>query len=544
MMIETRVSSAEQPSRPSLFGSHRVLLGGIVVLAIVLAIYALRFVTAVQPGVSHDDAEYLVLAESFATGQPYRLINYPDAPLETTWPPGYPLLILTIPWLLVGPDITLLRILNVLLAGASALVGYRLLRTFADHWIALAAVLLFVLNPRLVGLATLTMSDVAFTFFVLAFLLVFSQTDAGRLPPALGLILSIMLLAAAILIRYWGVAFLGAAVLYLVLRREYRKALAIGAGTLIALSPFLLFLRSQVSTTPDPSFFAISALDRARDFSNFATSLVAYWKATPLVLIPVLGPSAEETLAGLGLAWSIGLIHSIVLLIVGVGFVVSFPRQRFVALAVLCYALLLFLLTGRIDGTAQIFDEPRYLTPVLILLYAYLLLGVQVVAQKVMGKRAAARVAIVLAVALGAVLLLRNIQQSRGTFPVADLSAGAIWAQANTSEDAAFMTPDPVSRYIHLRRYTTPFPTASSDPAAFWTALSRWRVEYVMLAPPLTINRVPNIEQQPDPWIEAHVLPIVTENPRCFTQVFSDDASRTHIYQVIRSCPELKTANE
>jgi len=60
-----------------------------------LAIYALRFQTATQPGVSHDDAEYLVLAESFATGKPYRLINYPAAPLETIWPPGYPLLVLS-----------------------------------------------------------------------------------------------------------------------------------------------------------------------------------------------------------------------------------------------------------------------------------------------------------------------------------------------------------------------------------------------------------------------------------------------------------------
>lgn len=68
-----------------------------VVVGLMLAMYALRFATAVQPGVTHDGAEYLVLAESFATGRPYRLINYPDAPLETVWPPGYPLIFLTLP---------------------------------------------------------------------------------------------------------------------------------------------------------------------------------------------------------------------------------------------------------------------------------------------------------------------------------------------------------------------------------------------------------------------------------------------------------------
>ena len=540
-MDNSQATPAPKSSRSPFLKNHWAILGIILCVGLVLAVYALRFVTAVQPGVSHDDAEYLVLAESFATGRPYHLINYPSAPLETVWPPGYPLLILTLPWLLVGPDVTLLRALNVLLAAACAVVGYRLLRTFLNRPIALGAVLLFVLSPRLVGLATLTVSDIAFTLFVLAFLLTFSEMQSGKLRPRLGLVLSVLLLAAAILIRYWGVAFLGAATLYLILRKDYRRAVAIGGGTLLMLSPFVYFLSSQASTASD-SFFAVSALGRASDFSNIVTSLITYWKAAPLVLVPLLGPAVEAKLAGLGLAWSIDLIHSLLLLIIGIGFVVCFARQRFLALAVLSYMALLLLLTGHIDGTAQFFDEPRYLVPILLFLYVYLLLGIQTVAQKVVGNSIAARVATGCAVALAAILVLRNIQQSQVTFPVADLSAGAAWAQASTDDDAVFMTPDPVSRYIYLRRHTISYPESLDNTTAFWTSLARWNVRYVMLAPPLTIKRVPNVDRQPDPKIDLQVLPAIQENPECFMLAFTDDASRTHIYEVLLSCPELKTA--
>jgi len=507
------------------------ILGIIFCAAVVLSIYGLRFVTAVQPGVSHDDAEYLVLAESFATGRPYRLINYPDAPLEQVWPPGYPLIVLTLPWLLFGPNITLLRLINVLLAIAGAIVGYRLLAPWLSWSFALLAALLFALNPTWIGLATLTMSDVAFTLFVLGFLLAFSDTQAGKLRPVPGSVLSILLLAAAILIRYWGVAFLGAALLYLVVQRKFRSALAIGGGTSLLLLPYVFFLLSQAPASPD-SFFAVSTLSRAGDLSNLATSVITYWKATPLVLVPILGPAAAARLAGF--AWSIDVIHSFLLVLVGVGLVTYTIWQRFLGLAVLVYGAFLLALTGHIDGTTQIFDEPRYLAPILLFLYASLLLGAQTILRKIAGQRVAQRIVVGCAVVLVGVLVLRNIQQSRVTFPVADLSAGAEWAQTYTDPSAVFMTPDPVSRYIYLRRYTVGYPIGDED--AFWEAVRHYNVSFIMLAPPLTIARSPNVTQSPDPRVTDVLLPAIAQHPDCFVAVFRDPSRKTEIFQVADTC--------
>jgi hypothetical protein len=70
-------------------GAKIVLL--ILILASVL-LGVLRF-DSFQVGGYHDDAYYIVLAESLARGHGFRLINFPDAPIEVAFPPGWPLLL-------------------------------------------------------------------------------------------------------------------------------------------------------------------------------------------------------------------------------------------------------------------------------------------------------------------------------------------------------------------------------------------------------------------------------------------------------------------
>ena len=46
---------------------------------------------AVGPGTSYDDAKYIILAESLASGEGYQLINFPRPQIERNFPPGWPL---------------------------------------------------------------------------------------------------------------------------------------------------------------------------------------------------------------------------------------------------------------------------------------------------------------------------------------------------------------------------------------------------------------------------------------------------------------------
>ena len=61
-------------------------------LLITLFLSLLRFNT-IPVGTFFDDAHYLILAESLATGNGYNLINFPDMPPEDAFPPGWPLLL-------------------------------------------------------------------------------------------------------------------------------------------------------------------------------------------------------------------------------------------------------------------------------------------------------------------------------------------------------------------------------------------------------------------------------------------------------------------
>src|SRR6266699_2678187 len=44
-------------------------------------------------GILHDDAMYVILARSLATGQGFRYLNLPGSPPATHFPPGYPALL-------------------------------------------------------------------------------------------------------------------------------------------------------------------------------------------------------------------------------------------------------------------------------------------------------------------------------------------------------------------------------------------------------------------------------------------------------------------
>src|SRR5438132_657505 len=41
-------------------------------------------------GIVHDDAMYVILARSLATGHGFRFLNLPGMPAATHFPPGYP----------------------------------------------------------------------------------------------------------------------------------------------------------------------------------------------------------------------------------------------------------------------------------------------------------------------------------------------------------------------------------------------------------------------------------------------------------------------
>jgi hypothetical protein len=512
--------------------SFTILLALVVLAA--LALYVVRFVTAVQPGVSHDDAEYLVLAESFATGRPYRLINFPQQPFETVWPPGYPLFILAPAWLVIGPNYDLLRMTSLILAIVNIGLVYKLFRPLLSPPLLILVVALFAFNQAVAGAAGLTMSETAFFFFSLLSVILFSiwKEKPGILNWQF--LLLVFTLFAAVLVRYVGVTLVVAAFIYLVVERKYAWAVVLTLSVFVLLLPFGLFLYHLGSNTPksDSAVYIFTWLLSNLN-EQLRISLVNYWRTVPFILVPVLGPKAVSYLGAMQLAWTIDLVHSVILLFIVVGAIKSLKRREFFAFYSVCYIFLLIIITPR--ENPKIFNELRYTIPIISFLYFFLIQGLGLTVtrfSKYRPFRQPKTITLLLGIMLLTVLVLRNIQQARVEFPIVDLSVGATWVRDNTPENTVVITPDPVSRYLYLRRMTVPYPK-DRDPAFLLSMIEAQRANYLLVAPALrTRDSQPNLALSLDPYLTDVVLPVIAENPTRFSLVFYDKKFNTSVYHV------------
>lgn len=167
--------------------THVRWLSGIVVLAFALR---LALVIAVQPDPTDprrfdDTVYYDASAQALADGHGYaipRLAVDVDPSRAATgsdekvlvatarWPPGYPLILAGI-YFFFGHTLMLARLLNVVLGTATVLLVYLLGCRLADRRVGLLGAFLFALYPSHILFSTLLLTEVLFTFLLVAILL-------------------------------------------------------------------------------------------------------------------------------------------------------------------------------------------------------------------------------------------------------------------------------------------------------------------------------------------------------------------------------------
>ncbi len=203
----------------------------------------------------HDDSIYFVTAKSLASGGGYRIESLPGEPAQTKYPPLYPLL-LSLAW---KWDPEFPRNLH-----AAAWIS----------WVALPAVLaqlpllfrrwgfstgrtwllttVFAVNPYVALFSTQLLSEMLFLALLLAAILLVERSldaDAPRfLAFAAGVAGGLVCLT-----RSAGIVLLGAAVIYLWIRKQRRGALLFAAGMLPFAAGWMLWSRLNHVVTNDPS---------------------------------------------------------------------------------------------------------------------------------------------------------------------------------------------------------------------------------------------------------------------------------------------------
>jgi hypothetical protein len=207
--------------------------------ALVLAVYVLRLDRIV--GIMGDDAWYALLGRTLARGEGYLQPNTPTPGLLPVWPPGFPLLLA--PLWYIAPEfpanVLVLKALSVaaMLATGGLTYAYSRAHTEWPRELALIVAVAVTLVPSLVFISTSTlMSDAAFLAVQLATLVALE-----RWPTRTGTVLAGVGAALAMLMRTVGVAVPMGAVVYLCLKREWRRAALLAAVIVVSLAPWQLY---------------------------------------------------------------------------------------------------------------------------------------------------------------------------------------------------------------------------------------------------------------------------------------------------------------
>jgi len=233
-------------------------LGVVLMLALApLYVSALRLPAL---GLFHDDAVYTVTAKALAEGRGYRIISLPDEPLQTKYPPVFPLLLAAV-WKVTPtfPDnVTALKAVPLVGAIAWLLLTLRLYRALGvPRPLSVAAVAAVASVTWVLYLSVTLLSETVFAALCTA-ALVCVEADGDfetQAPSTLRVVQAAILAALATLTRTVGISLVLAGIGWLlVTRRDPRRA----AIFMVVAGAILLPWTIWIAANPDAGYYGVS----------------------------------------------------------------------------------------------------------------------------------------------------------------------------------------------------------------------------------------------------------------------------------------------
>ncbi len=216
------------------------LVAGIVVLAV-----AASLIDSLPIGGLFDDAAYVVLAKSLATGHGFRWLNLPGAPFATHFPPGYPALLAAL-WKIYPrfpANVLLFKIANAvcLALAAAGVVVLAHRRLGFSREVSVAVALAGAVAIPSLELSTQVLSDPLFLSLLLPTLLC-----AERIVESESSLTEVALLGGIVgilmLVRTQGIAVTGAVGLLLLVRRRPSHAAVFLSVCVAVMLPWQLWV--------------------------------------------------------------------------------------------------------------------------------------------------------------------------------------------------------------------------------------------------------------------------------------------------------------
>jgi 4-amino-4-deoxy-L-arabinose transferase-like glycosyltransferase len=518
---------------------QRILVGIVIVSALLLYVARLEHF---QLGTFLDEGNYIVTARSIASGQGYSQISHPDAPPESKYPPGFPVILS--PLALLFPDsLTALRIPALLFTLASLPVWFAVLRRRLPFPLAILAILAVATNHYVVLHSAAVMSEAAFLFFSgLLFMVVDRLPDRSRSTFAKGFAISAILVILYFL-RTIGVVFVPATVIYLLLRRQFRLA---GLVVCLFAIPFAAWGYRNITVTQSlvaPSYAQELTMDNNQGDASLTgiegllrrvgfTASHYTWYVVPESLS--LNPKGEWPPNALvrisdqvGISWLPGFLGGIVTSVIILGPLVRLRRgEEFVPLIVVFYFGSLLLWT---------WSAPRFVHPLSPLIYLAIIDGCRLLLSRLRvlwGTRVNTYgFLVVILVGLTLMNLTREIrilvdnERSRTW----QFTVGSEWLAENLPEDAVVMTEKPLLRYLFAKRKMIDYPVLSEDRRLTADDILRSRADHVLIAPPAPALRSTGHYQQ-----TQELKDLFATHPENFRLIVDKPEDLVQVYQILR----------
>lgn len=485
--------------------NSNLFLLGLILASAILAL--LRF-NSLQLGTSYDDAKYIILAESLASGQGYQLINFPRPQIERNFPPGWPLVLA--PFTLVFPkNYDALKVVSLVLWLLSILLVYKLFSKRLGSPYLEILTLLVALNPLLVGTSVTVMSESAYVFFSLLALLTFDKTDEKK--PG-WLILVAVLTFYTQQVRTIGISLILSLLIILLLARRFKDLGVVAVLFVVGFS-----LQSWLNLRNGGT--VISSGYEAQVLSGTVTEKVgqAWANASGYLgqvlagsLIPIFGTRLDDSFG-----WLFFLLNITILLVMALGLFAAKPKLEWMHVYFMIYAIGILSFWNPQVGSVK----ARFLIPILPFLYFYFLNGLKWLT------RGNSRIAIGTAIVIAIVLFARNLQDWRNPVrgQVTDLSMGTSWVAENAPADAIVMVNEPVPAYVHVKRKTINFPKNDQELEKY---LKNQGIDYIIIAPPLQSPRTFELKRD-----TQDILSLLKASPQIYTLVFEDKQNNVFVFE-------------
>ena len=467
----------------------------------------LRF-DSLQIGTSYDDAKYIILAESLASGQGYELINFPRPQIERNFPPGWPLVLA--PFTLVFPkNYDALKVVPLVLWSASIFLVYKLSsKRLSSPYLEILTTLV-ALNPLLIGTSVTLMSESAYLFFSLLALLAFDKAGEKKLG---WLIFAAVLAFYTQQVRTIGIALTVSLLIILLLSKRFKETGFVAVLFMVGFSlQSWLNLRNGgtvISSGYEAQVLSGSVMEKLGQV--WANASGYFDQVVAGSLIPVFGTRLDAMFS-----WLFILVNIVILLLLAFGLFATKSKLEWMHIYFVIYAAGILAFWNPQVGSVK----ARFLIPILPFLYFYFLNGLKWLT------RENPRIVIGISAVIALVLLARNLQDWHSPIrnQMTDLSLGTSWVAENAPSDAIVMVNEPVPAYVHVKRKTINFPKNDQDLEKY---LENQGIDYIVIAPPLRSPRSTDLGSD-----IARIAEELAAAPGKYKLVFEDSGENVRVYK-------------